>query len=312
MHPPRPNELFLGTLRLRPFLFSLVLCSCGDRFASFDDLRPSETPVLAQSGSTGHPEGSGGVAAGGSTSAQSSTAGAGTATVGAIIGGYPDSESGGAADAAAGAPSFTVTSEPLDLIDDVEGPFPKLPQRAGRNGAWFLVHDDTAGKVGPASALALNPARGTSHFAANVSGAGFTGWGAQLGVALRSPVAGYDATAYCGVRFFAKGSGAGWTLQISDRQSSPQGGVCVDGSYDVSKQCYDYLGKAFTPTGEWQMVELRFAELGLVHGFTGKNRKLDSAALYDILFNFEDAAGGPFELLVDDLSFTEKTPSGCL
>jgi hypothetical protein len=223
------------------------------------------------------------------------------------MGGAAQAGGGGTSAGAGGSAPVRV----LDVIDDVEGAFPSLPGKAGRNGGWYLVHDDSGGTVAPPSAFALQPARGTSHYAALVNGGGFTDWGAELGVALTSPIAAYDASAYCGVHFMAKGSGASWTMLISDRLSDPLGGVCVPDSWDVTQQCYDYVGAAFAPSADWQSFDLSFAALAPMKGYTGKDRKLDASGLYDIVFSFSDGNGAPFELLVDDLSFIEKTTTGC-
>jgi hypothetical protein len=191
----------------------------------------------------------------------------------------------------------------LDWIDEVEVGFPSLPLRAGRNGAWFSVHDETGGFAEPLSALSLTPARGTSHFAARLGGGGFTAWGAQLGVSLQSPGAGYDASGSCGLHFVAKGRGEGWTMLVSDRLSSPGGGVC-DPSADLpSLRCYDHLGKSFAPGADWQTYDIGFEELRPYKGFSGPERPLEKGALYDIVFNFENPNGAAFELLVDDLAF---------
>jgi len=203
-----------------------------------------------------------------------------------------------------------VPTEAFDLIDDVEGPFPELPEKEGRNGGWFGVHDASNGQLLAPSAVALVPARGSSHFAAGISGAGFSDWGAQLGVALKSPAAGYDARKYCGLRFMAKGGGAGWSLLVSDRNSVPEGGVCVEGSWDSEQGCYDYVGKDFAVGPAWQEVKIRFDELRLRQD-PASARRLDSSALYDILFNFYDADGSAFELLVDDLSFIDLSSAEC-
>lgn len=192
----------------------------------------------------------------------------------------------------------------LDVIDDVEGDFPRLPQRAGRNGGWYVVHDGSGGHATSANAVMLQPARGESRFAVGVDGAGFTAWGVQLGVALTSPAAGYDASRYDGLRFLAKGTGT-WTLLITDRLSVPQGGVCVEGSGDPVTGCYRFVGASFAVGSDWKEYNIRFDDLLLLQAPTS-DRKLDAASIYDILFNFQSAHGDAFELLVDDLAFIEK------
>jgi hypothetical protein len=198
----------------------------------------------------------------------------------------------------------------LDLIDDMEGDFPSLPARGGRNGSWFSVHDDTWGQASDASAIGLEPVRGNSHFAAGFSGGGFTDWGAQMGLSFKSPSAAYDASAYCGVRFLAKGNGSGWTFLISDRLSVPQGGVCDSVNWASDQGCYQFVGRALAVGNVWQEVVIRFDELRLLRN-PQSPRRLETKALYDILFNFYSAEGSGFELLIDDLAFIEKGSLAC-
>jgi hypothetical protein len=291
-------------------LVALATGGCsGDPFVEFNDaavVNGGSAPV-SSGGSGDQP--SGGV----NVVAASGSATGGTAPI--IPPGAAGADSGAAGDGSAGiigvagAPSQPLP-EVFDLIDDVEGPFPKLPAVDGRNGGWFTVHDDSYGQVTGATATALQPARGSSHFAAGISGGGFTDWGAQLGVSLKSPASGYDASKHCGLRFLAKGAGSGWTLLVSDRLSVPQGGVCVQGSWDPAQGCFHYVGKTFSVTSEWQEIKLRFDELALLQD-PASPRKLDPSALYDIVFNFQNAEGAAFQLLVDDLAFIDKASPEC-
>ena len=196
----------------------------------------------------------------------------------------------------------------LDLIDDLEGSFPTLPLRDGRNGGWFSVHDDTYGQAAPVSVVVSD--RESSHFTASFAGGGFTNWGAQMGVSLKSPSTGYDASKHCGVRFLVKGSGAGWSLLISDRLSVPQGGVCDAINWSSDQACYQFVGKKLAVSNVWQEVVVRFDELRLVSD-PESPRRLETNAIYDIVFNFYDAAGAGFDLKLDDLSFIEKGSLAC-
>jgi hypothetical protein len=197
----------------------------------------------------------------------------------------------------------------LDLIDDVEGAFPNLPQTRGRNGGWYTTHDDSYGQLKPAGAMLLQPSRGDSRFAAGFSGSGFTGWGAQLGVSLTSPAHGYDASGYCGVRFLAKGTGSGWTFLVSDSNSVPDGGVCNPNTWEGPTACYHFSGKTFDVAADWQEVVIRFADLKIMLE-PGNTRALDTKAVYDIIFNVYNG-GGAFQLLVDDLAFIKASDAGC-
>jgi hypothetical protein len=293
----------------------VALSGCGDDFVAFSDVPPLSAGSAGSSSTNASGSENGGsasqAAGGAATVAVTAGSGAGGSSVSVeanAAGTEPGS--GGASAAGAGGEPSTLPTDSFELIDDVEGPFPSLPQRDGRSGGWFTVHDDSNGKVTPASAVPLQPVRGTSHFAASMSGAGFTDWGAQLGVSLKSPADGYDASKYCGLRFLAKGTGAGWTLFVSDRASVPEGGVCVEGSFDAEQGCYHYVGKRLSVSSEWQEVKLRFDELRFLDD-PDSARRLDPSALYDIVFNFNSAEGSAFQLLVDDLSFIDKNSASC-
>jgi hypothetical protein len=285
-------------------LAGLLLSACADDVVRFDDSLLLGSPAPQASGgsmtSTGGGAGSGGAASVSPTPVGGEPSAAGSATQPeAGVAGAGDGGAGGEA----GAPPNPIASPILDLIDEVELGFPALPVRAGRNGAWFSVHDETGGFVEPLAALLLEPARGTSHFAARLGGGGFTAWGAQLGVSLQSAGTGYDASGSCGLHFVAKGRGEGWTLLISDRLSSPKGSVCDPNASEPSRGCYDHPGKAFAPSADWQTYDIDFEELRPFKGFSGTDRPLERAALFDVVFNFENPNGAAFELLVDDLAF---------
>lgn len=306
----------------------VALSGCGDDLAEFTRAEPDENGAGGQGGSGASPQGGSGLSLVGSGSAGSDTGGSGgsgaapagggttSGGVGATGGSSPSVVPGaGGDDGAAGEPSLGVPDMPpvqpsmlLDLIDDVEGAFPRLPSRAGRNGAWFSVHDQTAGQAMPVSAVAAE--HEASRFAASIKGGGFTDWGAQMGVSLKSPSTAYDASKYCGVRFLARGSGSGWSFLISDRLSIPDGGVCDATNWDSDQGCYQFVGRSLAVGPVWQEVVIRFDELRLRRN-PQSARRLETSALYDILFNFYDAQGAAFELVIDDLSFLQKGSLAC-
>jgi len=307
-------------LRVAAPLVALALGGCTDPFVAFEEIPTSEGGAGGSSAGTGtgavtsgaqpSSAGSGATASGsaGSSSAGSGATGSGGTTV---------VTTGGSEPGAAGEPAMGEGGAPpkppamvLELIDDVEGAFPHLPEKQGRNGGWYTTHDDSYGQLSPANAVALQPARGASHFAAAFSGAGFTGWGAQLGVSLTSPNDGYDASAYCGVRFLAKGTGSGWTFLVSDHNSVPDGGVCDPNAWEGPGACYHFSGKSFQVAADWQEVVIRFDDLKVLLE-PGNTRALDTKAIYDIIFNAHSDAGGAFQLLVDDLAFIKAGDAGC-
>jgi hypothetical protein len=305
-----------------PFV-AFALVGCVDPFVAGNEAPTMEADAGAggsSAGVAGSGVGAGASSAGQATGAQPGSAGslpigvAGSTTIVVVNAGGADPGVepgvGGEGPVGAGGEPAPQPQSVSELIDDMEGAFPQLPQQGGRNGAWYTTHDATYGQVSPARAMLLQPARGTSRVAAEFAGGGFTDWGAQLGVSLRSPSAGYDASGFCGVRFMVKGSGSGWSLLISDRQSVPDGGVCDPNAWGNEAACYQFVGKPFEAKSEWQEVAVRFDELKLLN-HPDRHRTLDSSAIYDILFNFYHHDGSAFQLMVDDLAFMRETAAGC-
>lgn len=289
-------------------LSTLLLAGCGQPFTAFGEVPPDQSNGGSTSSAGSAPVAVGAQPSGGG----SSGAGVGGAVAVVAGSGGAVAEAGAAGEPAGGAGGAPIAQpvRELELIDDVEGAFPHLPEVAGRNGAWFAVHDDSNGQLLPAQALALQPARDGSHYAVKLSGAGFTDWGAQLGVSLRAPATAYDASGSCGVRFLAKGTGSGWSLLLSDRASVPQGGMCDVNAWGSESACYRFVGKPFDVGADWQEVVVLFDDLKLMLN-PESSRALDKTALYDIIFNFYSSEGKAFELLVDDLSFIKETDAGC-
>ena len=310
-------------------LVALVLGGCTQPFVGFQDvpiiggdtgvsstdsagadaLARGAQPSSAASGASA-PGGtaSGGTGSGGTASGGTASGGSTVVTT-ATAGGDPGA-AGEPASGQGGAPPLPPATL-LELIDDMEGSFPQLPQLQGRSGGWYTAHDDSYGKLSPAVALAVQPARADSHFAAAFSGTGFTVWGAQLGVSLTSPAEGYDASAYCGVRFLAKGTGGAWTFLVSDHNSVPDGGVCDPNIWQGPGACYHFSGKSFEVAADWQEVVIRFDDLKVLLE-PGNARAVDAKSIYDLIFNLHNEGGGAFQLLVDDLAFIKASDAGCL
>ena len=293
-------------------LLGLTLGCSPPSTAFFSPVGDEQAPASGGTNSeAGSGAGSAAGTAGSSVAAAGSTVGAAGAGAGGSSGTGGGGSSGGDAggepisnDAGSGGASDAPALE-LNLIDDIEGQFPDILDRSGRNGYWFSAHDTSGGACSEVSACDLSAA--SSH-AACVEGAGLTDWGATIALTLRAPFAAYDASQYCGVRFLAKGHGNGWATMISDRVSEPAGGVCFDGG-DQSHACFDHLGARFQPGDDWQEFQFLFDDLKVVKGYSGQVRALESEAIYALMFIFQNDAGADFELLVDDVAFLG--PGGC-
>ena len=301
-------DTFVGKrTRLHAVLLTALTFACNNQqFSGFTDVVPDDVAPTSE-----NVAGSAATASGGTGSSTPTTPSAGAqAEPGESAGEAGQGQGGsdevivaaGAAPAvgeagAAGAGGAIVPLDQLELVDDVEGAFPEILQRSGRNGFWYWAQDDSGGWLSAPEAVPLEPPRLDSYHAAHISGGGFTSWGALLGVSILSPFGAYDASAYCAVRFAARGVGDGWALRISDRPSEPATGQC-------GSECYNYLGRGFEPSAEWQEFEIRFDELEPAFG--GNARALESNAVYAIRFAYENTSGAAFELTVDDLAFVPK------
>jgi len=149
-----------------------------------------------------------------------------------------------------GCPSPAIAgTDALLLIDDmepVEGSTiadASLPQVDGRRGQWYTSNDGSGIQMPSPFVPSLGGANGT-NYSARTSVQSFTGWGASFGVPLnaRSTTSNmncpYDATAFDGIHFWARGSGS-WTFAVATQDTVPiaTGGrcdaVCNDGFQTV-------------------------------------------------------------------------------
>jgi len=254
-------------------------------------------------GFAGRPVGGGG-GGGGGGAAGASAGGAGTS--GASAGGA------GTAGSAAGTGGAGTPPE-FELVDNMENGDSVIDSTNGRGGDWYAAHDLTpTGTQVPSpfqvTALAVSDSRyAVSHFAAMTSGMGFTDWGENLGFNLRllngPKHPSYNATAYCGVHFFAK-TGAGASnkalLRVIDKNSHPDGGVCGGGGMP----CYQYFQKQLTFSAAWQEYSVLFSDLTCA----GWPPSLVLSDVFSVEFGL--TANSKFEIWVDDVSFLKKPVSG--
>lgn len=202
--------------------------------------------------------------------------------------------------------------DPTALIDDLEDGNGALPLISTRNGSWWISTDTSGGIIEP-PAEAAPPAerilggRCESEYAMRVTGSGFTDWGAVLTAGFRytTEVSSIDASAYRGVRFWARvgeDHTAPVRVQFQDSHSEPNGGQCNAESMGTD-QCYDGFGTALTTIGsEWQQFEIDFSTLGQ-RGFGFQADAIDTTMLYTIEWNLDP--NGTYDLWIDDVWFFE-------
>jgi hypothetical protein len=189
-------------------------------------------------------------------------------------------------------------SEPL--IDDFEDDDARIATLEHRAGFWSASNDNTATQKptlrGPLSMARIPGGRGTSRFALHTSGGKFTKWGALL-VTDFSPRRCYDASAYGGITFWARGRG-NFNVVAKMTQVAPEefGGSCTH-------DCYDSHRVTIALGNTWQEQRLTWAEFKQ-RGF-GQAVPFDPRSLLSLEFSV-DPEQTPFDFWVDDVRFLAR------
>jgi hypothetical protein len=275
-----------------PLVSSLTIGLLAFSFAGCDNGTSKDT---GSSDSGIQPSGSGGGGPGGGTGA------GGTGVGGTGVGGT-------------GAGGTTTGPTDLSMIDDMEDMDGSILAAEGRVGAWYSYNDatTTGTQVPPAlqpgfAMSAITPPRGTSTFAANTTGSGFTTWGAGIGFDLNNgggdSGAGkqpYDASQYKGITFWAKAGPSGIgniRMNVQDAQTAPDGGIC---STTATKGCNDHRGTAVLLTKDWKQFTFTFDSLKQM-GFGMAYPTFQTNKLYAI--QFQAGAKVTFDFWLDDIAF---------
>lgn len=181
------------------------------------------------------------------------------------------------------------------LLDDFsDGDFLLSPQEK-RNGAWFVFTDETAGCVEAS----------VDEKQLTVTGEGFSSWGAGFGFSFnaREDLAClYDASAYSGVRFRARGN-APLRVVLPTKESSFQslGGDCPD-----SEGCFDRHGRTLSLDANWRDYEINFCELSQ-EGWGVPFTEYNPANALGVSFLIRSTHA--FEVSLDDVEFIPRTGS---
>lgn len=238
-------------------------------------------------GGAGEPTMQGGSAGDTGSSGSGSTASAGSTTT-AGAGGEPPSEES-------------------VVVDDMEDGDTGIEVKDGRNGYWYAGNDGSAGTMEPSGAFSMTElaASDRSAFAAMLKASNFTVWGAVMGfnwVEQATVVKPYDASAYCGLRFWGKAA-ANTTvrLRVPDSDTHPSGGVCKDPGASGTA-CYDHFGKNLAFASAWKQFSVKFTELGQTGtGYHPSDGKLKASKLYALEWALPFGAGKTYQVWVDDV-----------
>ena len=200
-------------------------------------------------------------------------------------------------------PEVVVARGDRPLIEDWEEDDPSLLRADGRSGSW-LTFDDGTSKQNVPSSSQLRPSRitgGRSQYGLHLSGGRFTEWGVSFGSDFATGSC-YDASAYDGVEFWAKGQSAIHVgVQMIDIQSPKFGGFC---SGDV---CYNSHRKRVTLSPGWKRYTVRWHELEQLNA--AARIPLDTKRIRFLEFSIL-AEDTPFDVWLDDVSFVPKAEVG--
>jgi hypothetical protein len=150
------------------------------------------------------------------------------------------------------------------LFDDFEDGNNQVALIDGRSGYWWAAHAPHAVITVPGSEEFRVSDGGPpgSKKAAHLAGKTDVAdvWGAALGGNFLGGGF-YDASKYDGVSFKLKGKAKEFIrFKVLDIAAHPDGGLCT-------KDCWNAFGKTLQFTGDWQTVELSFADLTQMEGW---------------------------------------------
>jgi len=190
----------------------------------------------------------------------------------------------------------------MSLIDDFNDGNTQLVAADGRAGAWYFYDDRTNGEQ------THNVAVVDGNTALHVTSSKWTTWGSGFGATLapasnQTRACAYDASAYSGLEFRAKGSGH-VRLRLPTPKTTPvaEGGTCtLEGD-----ACYDWPGVWFDLEPDWRVYKLPFCMLR-PEGWTAGSQELDLSQISAVHFLLKEGLDVDFWL--DDVSFTQADPA---
>ena len=199
-------------------------------------------------------------------------------------------------------PKEAETCEQQAMIDDGEDRDDQILVRQNRGGFIYTFVDTVGSTILPTESgfkMERGGAHGSKyavHITGKVAATGETFAG--VGMDLRNPRGGYNASRYKGVSFLAKvgpKSTGHVRFSIPDVNTDKDGKVCTE--------CFNAFGIGVDLTEEWTRYEVAFSELKQEAGW-GNPRP--AALEINKLFNVQwqvSAPGSVFDIWIDDVSF---------
>jgi endoglucanase len=190
-------------------------------------------------------------------------------------------------------------------IDDAEDNNNQVLLQKGRKGYWYTFVDKAGSTITPPAAqkFQMSPggANGSTNAARMMGKMSSTGEPlfAGMGFSFTEPKAGYDATAYTGISFYAKvgpGSAKAVRLKVPDANTDPVGKVCAE--------CFNDFGADLTLTEQWQKYAIPFATMKQMEGWGSPHpATIDKSKLYGVQWQVTQP-GASYDLWIDSVQFT--------
>ncbi len=235
--------------------------------------------------------GMGGAGVGGAPGAGGTAAGGAPAS-----GGSPGAGGSGVTTVCTGSETAATGTDPL--IDDLEDGDNAAPEVDGRLGYWYTYNDGSsdANQEPVGDFVPTNEGYNSSYSAWTSGDAGFTEWGAGLGINLNTvgdDGCAYDASVYDGISLCVRGTGS-VSLRVTTNATVPttRGGQCTE-------SCDDHFAADITLSDTWECRQIAWSDLSQ-EGW-GTDATFNPAEIIGIQLQF--AASTAFTLYVDDLAF---------
>jgi hypothetical protein len=184
------------------------------------------------------------------------------------------------------------------LIDDFEDLDSMVIAAEGRSRAWLLSFDtDLDGALRVPAPRPRGDYRRDNRYALRLTGPKLSDWGAVAEVTFH-PQRCYDASAYAGLQFSAKGPGR-LLVGAAELRVVPRrwGGTC-----GPEEQCYNVHRKALVLSDSWTHFVVRWNQLEQAGA---EALPLDPTSLHGIRFAIP-AEGTPFDIMIDDVAFVAR------
>jgi len=181
------------------------------------------------------------------------------------------------------------------LIDDFEDGNPLIAAFEGRVGLWSLFKDsDFPGSFNTITPTLLTRPTQKNRYALHAVGGELLNWGATISFPFQPAC--YDASAYAGITFSARGPGR---IFVGMREVSvvpvEYGGACT-------KDCYNTHEKKVDLSARWQSYTIHWGEMRQ-RGYDTKPLDPSRASGMSFLIH---AADTPFDLWIDDVKFATR------